>query len=666
MEKNIGPVNSIVLARASKSDKIYIKDQNSINQNGLCELIISENQIMNFNDRDTYLQELSEKLFGLEYYLNDFVSTGIMYYDFFDSYNVKIFDKTYNCLMLNDEQLITQGLEENIHTDRPEKSETDYTKADKTDRKINQTTLIVDKQNQKIEALVTSNDDLNKKTAELRVDVDKIAGEISDIADVTITAEGNGTISLENIEESEPILIKIHPQTNDLTPLYLDDNIYLSDELYMHDREVYFKNTTDNTEIVYNIPSNLYYLDGIYDEFVLDYENQRCYITHRIEKINGVKQYKAIETTEELEYPTIRLTEGDYTITIPYNLTTYIYARLMSKNIYTSQFATKVEVNSNITQTANDITLETNKKLENYSTTTEMNSAITVKANEITSSVSETYETKSNASQQYSNIKQTTDSISTEVGRKVGNDEVISKINQSSEAVTILANKLGLTANDILNLIAGNAINLSSKNITIQSNNFNVDSNGSMICNSATINNGELQLSSDGYIKLNSHSAGRQLIYMNDRISNSILGPNNVSLKNADNNGRIDITLVENVADTTTIMNNAIYTPVLYQTSKKENKKNFEKLQNGLDIINSTDIYKYNIKSQKDEDKKHIGFVIGNDFNYSQEITSENNDSVDTYSMVAVAYKAIQEQQKQIQQLKEEINKLKGENNGKI
>ena len=106
--KSIGPINSIVLARASNSDKIYKKDQASIEKNGLCELMISENQFMNFNDRADYLQGLADKLFGVEYYLNDFVSTGIMYYDLLDMYNVEIFGNTYNCLMLNNEQDITQ------------------------------------------------------------------------------------------------------------------------------------------------------------------------------------------------------------------------------------------------------------------------------------------------------------------------------------------------------------------------------------------------------------------------------------------------------------------------------------------------------------------------------------------------------------------------------
>lgn len=645
MEKNIGPINSIVLARAGESDKIYKKDQNSINENGLCELMISENQFMNFNDRVDYLQELSEKLFGVEYYLNDFVSTGIMYYDLLDMYNVEIFGKTYNCLMLNDEQDITQGLAENIHTDRPETSETDYTKADKTDRKINQTTLIVDKQNQAIEALVTSNTELNQKTAKLRVDVDKIAGEISDIADVTTTAEGNGIILLENINESEPILIKIHPQTNDLTSLYLDDNIYLSDELYMHDREVYFKNTTDDTEIVYNVPNDLYYLDGIYDEFVLDYENQRCYITHRIEKVNGVKRYKEIETTEELEYPTIRLTEGNYTITIPYNLTAYIYARLMSKNIYTSQFATKVEVNSKITQTVDNITLETNKKLEDYSTTTEMNSAITVKANQITSSVSQTYETKENANQQYSNIKQTTDNITLEVGKKVGNNEVISKINQSAEAVTILASKLGLTAEDVLNLISNNVLNLTTKNLVIQSTYFNV--------------------TKDGKVKI----TGNRNLIIGDTKSNYVaFDPGEISLWDT-SGGNLSImpnalVMMSNY-NSSSMTPDEISAPKITQTSLAEKKKNFEKMQDSaLEILKQIDIYKYNLKNESNKNKKHIGFVIGDEYRYSKEVTSNNNTSVDLYSFISLCCKAIQEQQKQIEELKKEIEKLKGEKNG--
>lgn len=96
------------------------------------------------------------------------------------------------------------------------------------------------------------------------------------------------------------------------------------------------------------------------------------------------------------------------------------------------------------------------------------------------------------------------------------------------------------------------------------------------------------------------------------------------------------------------------------QTSKEEAKKNFEKLPSGLDIIKNIDIYKYNFKNEEDDTKKHIGFVIGDKYKYSEEITSKENDGVDVYSFVSVCCKAIQEQQKQIEELQKEIKELKG------
>ena len=99
----------------------------------------------------------------------------------------------------------------------------------------------------------------------------------------------------------------------------------------------------------------------------------------------------------------------------------------------------------------------------------------------------------------------------------------------------------------------------------------------------------------------------------------------------------------------------------LTQTSKEEYKKDFEKLDNALDIIKNIDIYKYHMKEENDTDKKHIGFVIGDKFNYSKEVTSKNNDGVDIYALASVCCKAIQEQQEQIKQLQERIKRLESD-----
>ena len=158
--ERFGAINTIVLSRSADSDNIYYPEVLPENP---YEFKISDNQIMNGNDRSDYLPAIYEKLNGLEFYLNDFLSTGICYYELLDRYNVQIGDNIYSCIMLNDEINITQGLEENIFTEMPEETQTDYTKADKTDRKINQTYLIVDKQNQKIEASIKTINEIDSR-----------------------------------------------------------------------------------------------------------------------------------------------------------------------------------------------------------------------------------------------------------------------------------------------------------------------------------------------------------------------------------------------------------------------------------------------------------------------------------------------------------------------
>ena len=101
---------------------------------------------------------------------------------------------------------------------------------------------------------------------------------------------------------------------------------------------------------------------------------------------------------------------------------------MVSKNIseiYETKEDAESKYNSTLTAAGEDATakvkqalvdagINTDSKLKSYSTTTEMNSA----------------------------IKQSADSITSTVSKKVGTDEIISKINQSAETVTIKASKI--------------------------------------------------------------------------------------------------------------------------------------------------------------------------------------------------------------------------------
>ena len=96
----------------------------------------------------------------------------------------------------------------------------------------------------------------------------------------------------------------------------------------------------------------------------------------------------------------------------------------------------------------------------------------------------------------------------------------------------------------------------------------------------------------------------------------------------------------------------------LEQTSLESAKKNFEKFNGALEEIKNIDIYKYNLKNEKNDSKKHLGFVIGKDFNYSEVVTSNDNKGVDNYSFTSLCLQAIKEQQEKIELLEKQLNDI--------
>lgn len=78
------------------------------------------------------------------------------------------------------------------------------------------------------------------------------------------------------------------------------------------------------------------------------------------------------------------------------------------------------------------------------------------------------------------------DIMSGQISAKVGYGDytasvIIGKINdETPSGVLIDADKINLSATDVLNILAGNTINLTSKNIAISSTNFSVDKNGNI------------------------------------------------------------------------------------------------------------------------------------------------------------------------------------------
>lgn len=537
------PINLVSLGMADIiGENITLRDETSIEENGENSLVINDNPFAYTQaKREQLITALFNAVKGFEYKAYTFECQGLPYLETMDK--VQFLDKkknTYDSFIFRFNYKSPNGLESTIEAPSIIKATVEYQNLPSALDIAKRTEIKVDKQNQIIESVVSQTDEQNQKIAQVTQTVDEINSKISDIADITISADGYGHVSLTNINESEPVYIRIRPTSGeDISYLYPRDNLFPSDDLFMPNRIIGFKSAEYTVD--YELPNDLlYYDENNYDEFILDYNTQTCVVNKKVGyNADGTKRLLDTPTTIEYPYPTIPLEKGDYTVSLPGYVNPYIFARLMVQNIYTDQFATKAEVSSQISQTAQSINLSVDQKLENYSTTTQMNSAISVKANEITSSVSETYATKTQLTTAQTQIKQTTDAISTEVSKKVGENEIISSINQSAETVTIKAIKIDLsgyltissakstyatqsglsegttTINGncittgiidaskvtVKNLnasnitsgtisaskISGGSLNLTGTSTTISSTNFSVDKNGNITANGGTI-----------------------------------------------------------------------------------------------------------------------------------------------------------------------------------
>lgn len=370
-----------------------------------------------------------------------------------------------------------------------------------------------------------------------------------------------------------------------------------------------------------------------YDSLVVTREE--TYVMRRLK----LSEYHVLTVLEEpvkevLTELNIELFEGDNYIYLIDMVGNKFYAEYLIKNDFTDMYATKNEMNAAINNTAQSIELTVNQKLEGYSTTEQMNAIIQLLSQ----------------------------NILLEVAKKVGDNEIISKINMSPEEVLINANKINISALDILNLLAGNTINLTSKNITFDSDHLKIDKDGKIeIIDDSTLKHLVYFIVKDkdgrAKIEINSNQLlmgdvgmDSSMIFLGDTLEEYMhLYRSYINIGNQQNN--------------TFIQADGIETPTLTQTSLKSKKKNIKRLNvNALDLIKSSDICLYNLKGEKAKSKKHIGLVIGEGYNCPDEVISEDRQGVEQYSMTSLAWKAIQELIQENNNLKQRIEKLEVQN----
>lgn len=589
--EHFGPINTIVLSRSGESDNIYYPT--TLPENPV-EFKIVDNQLMNENNRDEFLPALYNQLNGIEYDIYDTELTGWGDVRPLQSVNFETGNNTYSSYIFNNEITLTDGYKQAIYNEFPEETETDYKAASKTDKTINQAYIIVRKNEAEIESLARK------------------------VVDVSKTKTSTGSIQLENAHQGILHYLSISGQISLLFP---SDDLYPSNNLYPLGSYLLIDNVKYKLDFDY-----LRYLSAtVYDEFI--YEDGNCKIIRRV-GIDENDQMYALENEiiEEREGIYLEVNSNSTIQLESFNNVIYKVEYLL-ENVYTDNFATQVDVSSQITQTENK-------------------------------------------------IEETVSAVADENGN-VTSASLILAINKDKSQAVINADKISLE---------GKEINLSAENVSIAGEVLSINNQGKMTLYDNVLNyweQGSFTIQSieeesrknlitslavvlqDG-VRYSSHTANSLDIY--DEFGNTgrwqSIGLNTLFIY--DDKYVPSISLADGTTrseSVTLITSRHINSPSISQTSLAEQKKNFEKLKSGLEIVKSIDIYEYNLKNQNDKSKKHIGFVIGKNFNYSDKVTSENNDGVELYSFISVCCKAIQEQQEEIENLKKEMEELKNAKN---
>lgn len=450
-----GPINKVTYADSDiKGQEISVQDDNSIATNGVKEIIIYDNYFAYTTEKRQQLIQAGTALFGLRYMpIQKLETIGLIYLDSNDILGIED-GKGTTFLTRNFSHIIKYNGITNDSFEATGESDNQRTYFNQNNPVTQnaRAEITVDRAKKEITAVVEEVAGQNQKISEVKQTVDELSSKISDIADITTSLETiTAKLQFEDVNQSEPIRVVIHPIGVNIAKLHPSLSLHPSPNLKMTTRILRFQNTTTSEIFDYEIPDDLLYYDSEnYDEFILDYESLTCVINKKCKwNADGTVGLLSTTRTDEYEFPHIELTEGDYTVSLIKYSNGYLFARMMIKNYYTAQFATKAELNSEISQTVDNINLSVNQKLTNYSTTTEMNSAIDVKANAITQSVSENYATKSELSSSTSSLNSKIDQTAQSISLTVDSvQEQVETAQSTADTATTKANNAQTSANN--------------------------------------------------------------------------------------------------------------------------------------------------------------------------------------------------------------------------
>lgn len=182
LEPQYGEINSVVLARTPQEDNIYMRDEQSITDNGLTEFRIENNEIID-KDRDNAMTPIYNALHGISYYPFEATTEGLGWYEIGDSFNIiNDTQDVFNTSLFNFSITIDGGIKEVLKTVAETKTQTQYQYATTIAKRVKNTEIITNKQQQFIDMLVEdmyeADGVINRNFTNIHTEIDNIINSV--------------------------------------------------------------------------------------------------------------------------------------------------------------------------------------------------------------------------------------------------------------------------------------------------------------------------------------------------------------------------------------------------------------------------------------------------------------------------------------------------------
>lgn len=362
-----GPVNRVVIGmRDVEGENAVIEDSASIAEHGVTEIQLYDSNITYTPELRLQAIQQASKLFGLTYVPLEINTIGHPW--LIGNEKIEIRDMNNNPIYTYpwDRTIAYSGhIKTKLTSKADSKTETEYRNYGDIESSVQRTRVVVDKQNQTITSLAENVSTYDSRITTVEQTVDSISSRVEDIFDAVRNATGY-TVELNDCIAGALQGLTLY---GNIKPLYPSTTIYPSTSLYALPGKYYIKQSyyedSEEIERLYELPFTYlgYINESVHDDFVIDNQGN-CKVIRNVGISNG--EYYELSTPVEEDYGqlVIENVDGTNTYTFTPYFNAYFSIDYVIRNDITDIYATKVEVNSQIKQTRNEIELSVDQKTD--------------------------------------------------------------------------------------------------------------------------------------------------------------------------------------------------------------------------------------------------------------------------------------------------------------